>query len=428
MRFRGFVAVVALSVVPFALGCAQSEIGPGSGGTGGTVSTSSGTGGSATGRGGESATGGSSATGGARAPGGAAATDGSTGSAGQGGVVATGGARATGGSTGQGGAVTTGGGGAPATGGSTGTAGSSTTGTGGHASSGAGGSSAAGTGGHASTGSGGSSTGAAGHGSSGGGGQSTGGTGASTGGAGGSTATGAAGSTSTGGGGSTTSTAGGTIVPLYTDPSDPSWSAIATAAEAHPTVHVVAIVNPNNGPGSAKDSGYTAGIADLQAAGIKVIGYVATGYASHSIASMEAEIDSWKSFYPTLQGIFFDEQSDATGDVAHYQTLSQYAKSVGLSYTVGNPGTGVPTAYVGALDTMLIYESNGVPPISDLSAYSAYAPSNFGVIPYAVSSMNSTFVQQARQYVEYVYLTNDDLPNPWDSLTSYFPQLLDALE
>jgi hypothetical protein len=143
---------------------------------------------------------------------------------------------------------------------------------------------------------------------------------------------------------------------------------------------------------------------------------------------MEAEMDTWKAFYPTLQGIFFDEQSNSTSDVAHYQTLSQYSKSIGLNYTVGNPGTGVPTAFVGAVDTMLIYESNGVPPMSDLSSYSAYNKSNFGVIPYAVSSMNSTFVQQARQYVQYIYLTNDDLPNPWDSLSSYFSQLLASLE
>ncbi|HVV48592.1 MAG TPA: spherulation-specific family 4 protein, partial [Polyangia bacterium] len=215
---------------------------------------------------------------------------------------------------------------------------------------------------------------------------------------------------------------------LYTDPGDPSWDAIIVAAEAHPTVHVVAIVNPNNGPGSAKSSGYTTGIAALQAANIKVIGYVATGYGSHSISSMEAQIDQWKSFYPTVQGIFFDEQSTATGDVAHYQTLSQYAKSVGLSYTVGNPGTDVPAAYVGVIDTMLIYESDGVPSISSLSRWSSYAPSNFGVIPYDVSAMNTSFVQQARQYVEYIYLTNDNLPNPWDSLTSYFAQLLTALE
>jgi hypothetical protein len=42
--------------------------------------------------------------------------------------------------------------------------------------------------------------------------------------------------------------------------------------------------------------------------------------------------------------------------------------------------------------------------------------------------MDTTFVKQARQYVEYVYVTNDNLPNPWDSLTSYFSQLLTALE
>ena len=217
-------------------------------------------------------------------------------------------------------------------------------------------------------------------------------------------------------------------MPLYTDPSDPSWNAIITAAVAHPTVHVVAIVNPSDGPGSSKSSAYTSGIAALQAAHIEVIGYVATGYGSHSIASMESEMDQWKAFYPTLQGIFFDEQSNSTSDVAHYQTLSQYAKSLGLNHTVGNPGTDVPAAYIGALDTMLIYESNGVPSISSLAQWSSYAPSNFGVIPYAVSSVNATFVQQARQYVEYIYLTNDDLPNPWDSLTSYFSALMTALE
>ncbi len=42
--------------------------------------------------------------------------------------------------------------------------------------------------------------------------------------------------------------------------------------------------------------------------------------------------------------------------------------------------------------------------------------------------MNTTVVKQARQYVQYIYLTNDDLPNPWDSLTSSFSDLLGALE
>jgi len=143
---------------------------------------------------------------------------------------------------------------------------------------------------------------------------------------------------------------------------------------------------------------------------------------------VESQIDQWKAFYPTLQGIFFDEQSNSTSDVAHYKALSQYAKSVGLSYTVGNPGTDVPAAYVGALDTMLIYESDGLPTVSSLAQWSSYTPGNFGIIPYNVSAMSSTFVKQARQYVGYVYLQSDNVPNPWDSLPSYFASLLAALE
>jgi len=250
------------------------------------------------------------------------------------------------------------------------------------------------------------------------------GTGASTGAAG---TTGVAGATGTGS--TTSTTAAGTIVPLYTDPSDPSWTAIVEAKMAHPKVPVIAIVNPNNGPGGSVSSGYSAGIAKLVAANIEVLGYVATGYASHPVATMEATIDQWKSFYPQVQGIFFDEQSNQAGDVTYYKTLSQYAKSKGLSYTVGNPGTDTAEAFIGALDTMLIYESSGVPSVAQMSGWhSKYPKSNFGVIPYAVPAMNASFVATARQYVGYIYLQSDNLPNPWDSLPAYFADLLAALE
>ena len=45
------------------------------------------------------------------------------------------------------------------------------------------------------------------------------------------------GSTSTGGGtGGAPSVASGTIVPLYSNPSDPAWKAIVAAKKAHPSV------------------------------------------------------------------------------------------------------------------------------------------------------------------------------------------------
>jgi hypothetical protein len=220
----------------------------------------------------------------------------------------------------------------------------------------------------------------------------------------------------------------GTIVPLYTDPSDSSWTAIGVAKQAHPSVPVIAIVNPNNGPGSSRDASYSSGIGKLQVAGITVIGYVATGYTARGIAAVEADIDGWRSFYPTLQGIFFDEQSNQTGDEGFYGTVSQYAKSKGLSLTVGNPGTDTGPTYVGVVDVGLIYESLGLPSTNSLTGWhTSYPRSNFGIIPYG-AALDHAFVQQAKAYVGYIYVTSDDLPNPWDTLTPYFADLLADLE
>jgi hypothetical protein len=222
---------------------------------------------------------------------------------------------------------------------------------------------------------------------------------------------------------------GATIVPLYTYPTDPSWNTVIAAKAAHPSVGVVAAVNPNNGPGAAADPNYASGIARLTAAGIKVIGYVATGYAVRGPAEVKADIDRWKAFYPgQISGIFFDEQSNKAGDVPHYRALSQHAKAQGMPFTVGNPGTDTSEAFVGALDVMLIYESSGLPTVTQLGGWHAnHAPSNFGVIPHA-AQFDAAFVRNARQFVQYIYVQNDTLPNPWDSVPATFGDLLAALE
>jgi hypothetical protein len=258
-------------------------------------------------------------------------------------------------------------------------------------------------------------------------------------GTGGTTVTGAAGAVAPGTGGAPSGAAGspgttpvaastGTIVPLYTDPSDSSWTAIVAAKQAHPTVPVIAVVNPNNGPGGSRTTDYASGIAKLQQAGIKVIGYVATGYTSRGVATVEADINQWKAFYPTLQGIFFDEQSNTPGDETFYKTVSGYAKAQGLTFTVGNPGTDTGPSFIGAVDVGLIYESFGLPGSSRMAGWhSGFAKSNFGIIPYG-AALDHAYVKAAKAMVGYIYVTNDDLPNPWDSLPSYFADLLADLE
>jgi hypothetical protein len=218
-------------------------------------------------------------------------------------------------------------------------------------------------------------------------------------------------------------------VPLYTYPTDASWTAVANAKAAHPRVRVVAVVNPNNGPNTARNNDYATGIDKLKAAGVEVLGYVATGYGSRSAAAVQMDMDNWRSFYPGVTGIFFDEQSNQASLVSHYQQLSSYAHGKGFTFTVGNPGTDTSESYMGSgLDMMLIYESSGLPSATTLGGWHAkYAKSSFGVIPYG-ATLDTTFVQMARQYVGFIYINNDVLPNPWDSVPPYFEQLLAALE
>ncbi len=221
----------------------------------------------------------------------------------------------------------------------------------------------------------------------------------------------------------------GTIVPLYTDPTDPSWTAVATAATMHPTVAVQVVINPDSGPGTSQDPDYASGIPSLAAAGITVLAYVATNNASKPAADVHAEIDSYKSWYTGIGGIFFDGMSSSAGDEAYYTELTSYARSQGYPLTVGDPGTDTLPSYVGTVDTILVYQGAGVPALSTLGGWhTQYAKSNFGIIPYGVPALDTAFVTGARADVGFIYLTSAMLPNPWDTLPPYFSGLLTALQ
>ena len=55
------------------------------------------------------------------------------------------------------------------------------------------------------------------------------------------------------------------IVPLYSAPGSGTWATVAAAKRAHPSVPILAIVNPNSGPGTAALSDYLAGIRSSRA-------------------------------------------------------------------------------------------------------------------------------------------------------------------
>jgi len=219
----------------------------------------------------------------------------------------------------------------------------------------------------------------------------------------------------------------GVMIALYTYP-DSTWDVVAQAKSAHPSVPVVAIINPNNGPGSSRDANYVSGIQKLHAAGVVVLGYDATGYASNSASSVKSVMDTWKSLY-NIDGIFFDEMANWSGPESYYSGLTSYAKSLGYTMTVGNPGTDTLPSYIGTVDNLMIYEDAGLPPISALQSWhTSYDKSNFSMIAFAVNSISTSFLSSASNYVGYIDLTNDVLDNPYDSVPSYFGTLVADLD
>src|SRR5947208_840353 len=219
----------------------------------------------------------------------------------------------------------------------------------------------------------------------------------------------------------------GVVIPLYTYPTDGSWAATLQAKSAHPNVPIIAVINPNNGPGGSSDSNYVQGVKDFQAAGIIVLGYVATGYASQLISSLESQVSSYKNWY-SLNGIMFDEMSNVQGNENYYSTLNTYVKSLGMTMTMGNPGTSVPSSYIGTLDSLCIFEQGGLPTLSYLSSYSGHPKSNFAYIGLSVSSLNTSFEVSSSNYVQWIYITDAGGGNPYNVLPSYFMNEVAALD
>jgi len=207
----------------------------------------------------------------------------------------------------------------------------------------------------------------------------------------------------------------GIIVPLYSYPSDSSWQQLIQTKLANPGVPIAAVVNPDNGPGSAQDPNYVQGINELRAAGILVLGYIPTGYGSVSQGYIDSQIYDYRQWY-TVNGIFLDTMSNIPGYENYYSSLSSYASSLGLTWTVGNPGAPVPASYVGTVNTIVIYENAGLPSLSTLSSSTdGYPASNFAFEAYSVGSLSQSYILSAENYVSWMYITDGNYPDPYST-------------
>jgi hypothetical protein len=212
----------------------------------------------------------------------------------------------------------------------------------------------------------------------------------------------------------------GIYVPLYSYPTSSEWSEVVRIKELFPTVPFLTCVNPSNGPGSRFDATFATGIDSLHKAGILVGGYVATQYGDKPRSQIKEEISKYKMWYDNLNGICFDEMQSKHGKEKYYKSVTRLSKSMGFNFTVGNPGTDVSPTYIGKVDYMKIYEGPGTPALSSLKGWHLkYDKKNFMTIAYNVPYVNYTYLAEETKYVGFLYMTDDVLPNPYDTLPNY---------
>ena len=217
----------------------------------------------------------------------------------------------------------------------------------------------------------------------------------------------------------------GLMIPLYMDPNS-DWDLVVSIQKTYPSLPIVAIINPNSGPGTFQDPLYVTGIKKLLDAGVIVVGYDHTSYGARSITDVKADIDNYASFYPNIKGIFFDEMTDTSGQESYYQTVGDYAKSKGFTMTTGNPGIKTPVSYMPTLNYVVISENTVTTDLKDYGEYSKYY-SHLGMMVIDQATLPTAWVEEAKEMIGWIYVTSDTLPNPYDVLPSYLSTLAGLL-
>ncbi|BBL79995.1 hypothetical protein RxyAA322_18490 [Rubrobacter xylanophilus] len=182
----------------------------------------------------------------------------------------------------------------------------------------------------------------------------------------------------------------------------------------------LAVINPASGPGEAPNPDYAAQVRESRASGLTVLGYVHTSYAARSGERVREEIDRYYSWYG-VDGIFLDEASTGCADQPYYAGLYDYIKARG-GLVVLNPGTQTSECYMSAADIVVNFEGSHATYTEEYSApawVSGYPPERFWHLVYAVpgeAEMLRDVYLSKRRNAGWIYVTPDDLPNPWDTL------------
>ena len=183
------------------------------------------------------------------------------------------------------------------------------------------------------------------------------------------------------------------------------------------------VMNPGSGPGVARSAAYADTVRRAQAAGITVLGYVDTDYARREPALVRQDVTTFDEWYG-VDGIFLDQVTSGDAHLAHYAALADFVRSTPGPVVALNPGTFPAEGYAALADVLVTFEGTWATyrAIASPEWVKRYPASRFWHLVYATPEADMpAAVKLARQRsAGNLYVTDDDLPNPWDTLPRYW--------
>jgi hypothetical protein len=229
------------------------------------------------------------------------------------------------------------------------------------------------------------------------------------------------------------------LVPAYFYPAGDGlkeWDALIAAHDPARRVEIVAIANIDSGkPGKTVNADYAAVIKKASAKGVRVVAYVPTGYGKAPLEQVKGHIDDYFRHYPTLAGVFLDEQaSDGALVASYYAPLRQHVlKAKAGALVVTNPGTVCDERYLSdgkqttVADVVVLHEnSEAAAPFAKFTPppwARKYGAERFAALVYACPELKGLELAKEK-HVGWVYVTDKAGPpapgNPWERLPRYW--------
>ena len=208
------------------------------------------------------------------------------------------------------------------------------------------------------------------------------------------------------------------------------------------------IINNANGAGAEKSTDFEKQVAITRSKGVKILGYVHTGYGQRDKTEILSDVKKHIEWYG-VDGIFLDETisgwtAEQVALIPHYQELHDEIKKLNSRlFVVANPGTNTIEAVLPTADIFMTYESNANQYITakdykdrDIIITQPYyrnsPKTRFWHVVYGVTPENYLKVMERAQkeHVGHIYFTDkmkEDNKKP-DYSKAPSPYLLDVQE